>query len=355
MYSLLRIVPQEKAAVYHVGVDTCSGRSSEVTETSSPASTIVCQEPRPKPADPQQLELELGLGLDFIRACTCLKHRYTRYQSQVCASISTMAPDRSSRSSHQNFTTLEPRVRNVSEATIRKRWKKLPAGPQDKLKELVVSLKQQARTAKRKAGAGADLEDCVEEIADRLMHRLPRMPFPPSTDEQQFDFEATLQRIGSLEDQLTDNIHSINLLRAQVAQEERSLQEDRRELASLNNNMKSTEALRRRQQKTLHPLAQAVRETQMAVQQTESDDETSNILNNHHPGSKAWMLPEADLDVQPLLKQLRSHLDTIHNNTAGVQPIGAAVTEAQAAIHKYTHGTLRPQQYSRLYGFDQHG
>src|SRR5689334_4936094 len=83
------------------------------------------------------------------------------------------------------FTKLEPRVRNVSETSIRKKWKKLPTGSQDRLRELftllkrsqdqnqsqnrnnIVGVSQQRRGGRDIASAPEDDRMVVEEIVDK--------------------------------------------------------------------------------------------------------------------------------------------------------------------------------------------
>ena len=70
------------------------------------------------------------------------------------------------------------------------------------------------------------------------------MVFPTTTQEHDFDYEATLHRVSRIEDQLTSSINSINLLRAQIKKEESLLVEDEEEVEHLQESTKSNEALR---------------------------------------------------------------------------------------------------------------
>jgi len=85
-----------------------------------------------------------------------------------------MGHSRPSTSSQPAFAALEPRVRHISETTIRKKWKRLPPSSQDKVKQVLLSLKRQSRVgqkyldSKKMRGLdAADIETCVEEVADK--------------------------------------------------------------------------------------------------------------------------------------------------------------------------------------------
>lgn len=83
----------------------------------------------------------------------------------------------------QRFATLEPRIKNVSQATIQKKWKPLPPTSQDKIRQLVLNIKSKragstarippiGRTRKDKPTTKASIreeeyEKIVEEITDK--------------------------------------------------------------------------------------------------------------------------------------------------------------------------------------------
>ncbi|KAG9796075.1 hypothetical protein KCU88_g284, partial [Aureobasidium melanogenum] len=94
----------------------------------------------------------------------------------------------SSAAAAAQFATLAPRIKNISEATIRKKWKPLPAGSQDKVRQILFNLKTKragASSSRRIATVGSmrqarakrpgsntqvreeEYEKAVEEVADR--------------------------------------------------------------------------------------------------------------------------------------------------------------------------------------------
>lgn len=164
------------------------------------------------------------------------------------------------------------------------------------------------------------------------------MPFPPRTDERDFDFEGTLHRVRTLENQLTSNIHSVALLKAQIKKEEDALRKDKEVLHALEQSAKDARGLRKEQSRKLHPLAR-----EQAGEHEALDD----------AAVQAPMLEldlKNDKDAQVLVEQLRSHLESIRNNTAGTMEIVGAMEVAQAKLDIFTATSLSSRQYEMLHG-----
>lgn len=87
-----------------------------------------------------------------------------------------------------HFATLEPRIKNISQSTIQKKWKPLPTNSQDKIRQILLNVKTKrcgstARIpplgkAPRKRSAKAnsktqvkeeEYDQIVEEIADKCV------------------------------------------------------------------------------------------------------------------------------------------------------------------------------------------
>lgn len=164
------------------------------------------------------------------------------------------------------------------------------------------------------------------------MQQVPRMPFPPSTNDNDFDYEATLDRISYLEDQLTSNQQSINLLRAQIKKEETLLKEDEQEVERLDRSFKSNTAFRRQQSKSLHSLARKAagdvddgQHKQLAVAAAQVDC---------HAKESTWV---QDLELQATLKQLRSHLGSMANNISDVKQLDVQMESLHQVLSALWH------------------
>ena len=117
--------------------------------------------------------------IDFrsIHSCLCL--RSIKASFGVLANLFRLlmgVPNSQARSS-RSYATLEPRVSKVSEAVIRKKWKKLPENSQVKLAYLLDGVSRQglAKMAKKRNPKQAvndlevqdDGEEAVAELAGR--------------------------------------------------------------------------------------------------------------------------------------------------------------------------------------------
>ncbi|KAK5088172.1 hypothetical protein LTS08_004769 [Lithohypha guttulata] len=224
-----------------------------------------------------------------------------------------MAGSPPSATPQNDFARLEPRVKYVSEAAIRKQWKKLPASSHAPAREAIILAKEQSGSRKGETTADKATDDFVKDVANRLLERLPRIPFPPGTDERYFDYEAILDRASKLEEQFTSNTHSANLLRAQIAKEEELLRQDEQEVTRLEQGLKDNELIRKEQARSLHPIARTLGESSSGVDLTA---QTSGIKSDIHL-SELFQ----DEDLQPVLIQLLSHLDSIDENTEHIREV----------------------------------
>ena len=162
-----------------------------------------------------------------------------------------------------------------------------------------------------------------------MSDKLPRIPFPPSTDELHFDHEANLNRISKIEEQVTADIHSINLLRAQIAREEQLLNQDKAEVEHLEESLKANEAYRRDQSRTLHPTARKLGQI----------EDSTDLLALEAKDKKRVRISIAELfedeEMAPILQQLQNHLDSMQSNVADVKGVRSAVKQAAAELEGY--------------------
>ena len=117
------------------------------------------------------------------------------------------------KSSRKQYARLAPRVKTLKEGTIRKKWRKLTIGTQAKVADLLRTVERPALTHGNNDRRGVEAQAFVSELVEQYAHtqvlrnycrglmritrlilRLPRMPFPPGTDELSFDFESTINR-----------------------------------------------------------------------------------------------------------------------------------------------------------------
>jgi kinetochore protein Fta7 len=146
---------------------------------------------------------------------------------------------------------------------------------------------------------------------------------------------------------LTADIHSTSILKAEIEKEQRLLNEDKKELEHLESALRDEEARRQRHNKGLHPLAKS-------IEQHSGRDRTTH--------GKSWLGSENtepscgdlenDASLATLLKQLYSHLGSMHNNTSSIEQIQLAMATSQAALDSFTWQFLDKDKYTKLHGLD---
>ncbi|PGH23464.1 hypothetical protein AJ80_02418 [Polytolypa hystricis UAMH7299] len=228
----------------------------------------------------------------------------------------------------KRFAILKPRVRHIPEHTIKTQWTTLPESVQDKVNELFQAIERPVITRHRDERKRIEAQSAVAAVRKNLGKRLPRMPFPPSTKDVDFDFEAALGENRSLEVQLITTTHSADLLRAEIKREEAELAKERAQLEELERNAKAAKTERKRQIKNVHPILRRLER---------SERQGLGAADFHLADSKIeeGMLCDLDPDSEfgPLAKQLRSHLESMRTNTNQIAGIRDAVARAQASLN----------------------
>ncbi len=126
---------------------------------------------------------------------------------------------------------------------------------------------------------------------------------------------------------MTADIHSSGLLKAEIDREQKLLIEDKTELEGLEKALRDAEAVRKRHSKGHHPLAKAT--TNTTARQPYGGSITKLVTKAETPTFRDL---ENDSNLEGLLKQVRSHLDSMQSNTASLQDISTAMTSSRAAL-----------------------
>ncbi|KIV95532.1 hypothetical protein PV10_03173 [Exophiala mesophila] len=309
------------------------------------------------------------------------------------------------------FAHLSPHIRHISRSTIRRKWKPLPQSSQDRIRANLLSLKARRAGANdhsrvptmaslktksqdstkqpqrwpgrtKKQEADEEYQAAVDMVTEKLLGRIPRMPFPPSstnsnpngnsnnhTDES-FSLEATLHRISTLESTLSMHTSTSHLLRAQMKREKRALRRDRAELDTLQTALRSETRLRKVQERGLHPVTRALNHSidhgvargqrgkarqrsasapgDDAEEESSDDDESSQQLQQQRqpqphlrptqrnpPSSGTSLNYDLEPDMKNIMTRLRSHLTSMQTNTDGMQPVLQAMDKTKVALDQF--------------------
>ena len=116
----------------------------------------------------------------------------------------------------------------------------------------------------------------------------------------------------------------MHLLREQIKKEERLLDQDQKDLNTLDAAYRSSAALQKRQSKNLHPMAKMV----------DIDDEDARELGRNEESTATQSVLELELTSkeQPLIQQLRNHLDSMDKNVDITSNFSCGLMDAKAAL-----------------------
>jgi phage shock protein A len=204
------------------------------------------------------------------------------------------------------------------------------------------------------------------------------MQFPPSastsragqnvktTQEHDFDYEATLAQTRALEAQLTEAGRAARVLKVSIRQEERDLAEERRELEVLRENFRRGGVAGRDMERRLHGVARSLGEgnEEVRVKIEEGEDVGEGMADQmlgtarrrrHMGAAEAGALLDAraieeDQELKDLTGQLRSHLGSMVSNTAGLQGVRKELESAGAAVDAYAWRGMSRENYERVAG-----
>ena len=146
---------------------------------------------------------------------------------------------------------------------------------------------------------------------------------------------------------MTAHVHSTSILKVEIEKERRLLNEDKKELEHLERALRDEEARRQRHNKGLHPLAKR-------EEQHNSRDPSihgKSWLGSENTGPSCGDM-ENDASLATLLKQLHSHLGSMHNNTSSIEQIQLAMDTSQAALDSFTWRFLDKDKYAKLHALD---
>ena len=123
----------------------------------------------------------------------------------------------------------------------------------------------------------------------------------------------------------------MNLLRAQIAKEEKLLKQDEAEVESLEHSFKATEATRKAQSRTLHPVARQL------GRHKPDNDLLSLDVRSRLDQTESLVDLLVDEDLRPVLQQLQNHLVSMDQNVSRNRDIKQAVDMANHDLDRYIY------------------
>ncbi|KAI9826187.1 MAG: hypothetical protein M1819_007443 [Sarea resinae] len=244
----------------------------------------------------------------------------------------------------KKFATLKPRTRHVPWETVRTQWEPLSDSAQAHVRELFRAVERPVVTGHLDEGKRAESQSALSSILRKLESKLPKMPFPLNTRDVYFDYEKLLDSTRGLESQLTPSIHSVALLRAEIEREERALADEKEQLDELETNAAASETRHRKQAKKLHPLLQT-------PLHAKGHEDNAKLVRLIKPDPlEPRLVDDQDPDLEPIVQQLRNHLDSIQSNTTQINDLGKALLRTRVAVDNALYERLESEQYNQLAG-----
>ncbi|BDD60757.1 hypothetical protein MPDQ_004663 [Monascus purpureus] len=234
---------------------------------------------------------------------------------------------------NKRFAYLQPRVRRISERTIKSRWTTLPDSAQAKIRDMLSSLERPVIMRQRNDRKRVGTQAAVQAVVRNLGKRLSRVPFPPVTKDSNFEYEAVLDEHRSLKTQLATVTDSIDLLKAEIEREEALLANETRQFQDLEKNAKATETERKRQMKNEHPVLQRLDD--LARDSQDQNPPAAYVVANTKNSPMTLSELGDDPDITRLITQLQDHLQSMQRNAAPLSGLRNAIARSQAALNLF--------------------
>jgi hypothetical protein len=242
----------------------------------------------------------------------------------------------SSEYSPRPYRYLEAQVCTTSRETINSKWAPLDQAATDYITEILQSASQPVLRRFNDAQKIIWAKSSLDIVFNRVHGKLNRgMPFPPAssgtTREAELQYEQTLDGAGSLADQLTPLLHSVELLKREKERAERDLEQDYQALTTLRHNATAEAREKRARLRKVHILVDSTKR---------EDDEKANDLDmmgelatKPQDASKALVSGlKDDEELRKLAEQIGKNMESMRGNVQQIEGIGDAVAKSRAVL-----------------------
>ncbi|KAI9820655.1 MAG: hypothetical protein M1827_005024 [Pycnora praestabilis] len=247
----------------------------------------------------------------------------------------------------KKFISLKPRIRHIPQDVVTSKWEVLTGPVQDQVRELFKAVQRPVVMMHQDENRRSEAQTALKFVSRSLEKKLPRWPFPPNVKDSHFNYEELLNGSRILESMLTPATHAVALLKAEIKKEEQALEADRERLAGLEANAKAEDASRKRQAKKVHSLLRSS-EPINSVARDQDNAVDFALVTAASSQQTLSLVTDLDPDLQPLIAQLQSHLDSMQSNMAQVKDVGLSVTKTKVAVDDLMYKCLDSEQYLQL-------
>ena len=233
----------------------------------------------------------------------------------------------------------------VRKETISKKWEHLDYASQGAVTQIFADVarlviasqlgEKAGRDAEDSEGKSAEAQKAVEGVFATLTQRLHRMPIPPKSSADAFNYEKLMRETALAESQLSEHTAGIAVLRAEIKKSETEKARMNEEVTELKKEVEKSEAdIEKRLQGKFGKL--------LRLPDVEPEDSARRI--RLAPRSDAKSVFDSDAEVGPevreLMDQLGQHVASMHANRMQTANLETELDNANAITNGRNRGTL---------------
>ncbi|KAF2639246.1 hypothetical protein P280DRAFT_56687 [Massarina eburnea CBS 473.64] len=246
----------------------------------------------------------------------------------------------------QKYVQLAPRTRRIAQDKI-DTWPQVSPQVLEQIVGMLRDAKKDIVNTQRDERRVMAAEETLNAWVRKLARQLSASRIPPQAKDIHFNIDKLTERYAHLFREVTTERHSKQLLKEQVKVTQHLLDKDQENLVQLKRNAKEWRAEWKHQEKhgRLHPLLQDLEDAE-----TEGDGPDSIGLRPSR-GTDTTSLADVDspdVELAPLLEQLRRSLESLQGNHEQVAGIDEALLNATAALDEVLFRHARAPQYAAL-------
>ncbi|KAF1851946.1 uncharacterized protein K460DRAFT_325365 [Cucurbitaria berberidis CBS 394.84] len=245
--------------------------------------------------------------------------------------------------SGKQYVQLEAKTKKISQEQI-DTWPQVSPQVLEQISAVIRDAKKDIANTQRDERRVMDAHNTLNPLVRRLARQLEASRIPPQAKDIHFNIDKLTERNAQVSREVTTARHSKQLFSEQVKVAQSFLKKDEENLEQLKKHAKKWRTEWKHQERTgrLHPLLQDVEGAE-----THNDSPGDIGLKRSEPVNLS-LLEAHDVELAPVLEQLRRSLENMQGNHAQVEGIDEAMRDAQAALDDFLFRHASAQQYAAL-------
>ncbi|KAL6711346.1 hypothetical protein ACN47E_005877 [Coniothyrium glycines] len=245
--------------------------------------------------------------------------------------------------SQRKYIQLESRTKRIPQEQI-DTWPQISPNVLEQIVAVMRDAKKDIANTQRDERRVIAAHATLNPLVRKLERQLQASRIPPMAKDVHFNIDMLTERNAHISREVTTARHSKQLLNEQAKITESLLKKDEESLDELKRNAKEWKTEWKHQEKhgRLHPL---LKDLDNAEAQGDMPEEISLKTTT---SIEPLVLDTSDVELAPLLEQLRRSLEHIQGNHAQVEGIDEAMKSAQVALDDVLFRNTNAQQYAAI-------